>query len=371
MSCKEISENIYSLADNELSTFNKKKVLKHIEGCEECREEYTQVIKIKSLISSELTMNDFDDLDIEFTSFNNYSNASEINIQNRIKKSSSHWRYLFMKKKLIVASITLLLVIGAIVPVNGQNIIHKVSDWVKSLSFSSEETQYEVITDLNPIAYFPEYLKKIDLLREKMYKLLAEAKTPAEKNIIEAKYKREIEEIEKEEKERVAKYCTAYDEISELQKNFEYDFRIPSYIPEKYRLSNGEHYSFSKGSCNIISLKYAKAGINNGSPSLWINYEFIKEEIPERQLHYFEGTLVKATKVKDYDAVLNITGQSKGNNTDEVFNDVVDVGINVVVDVGDFKMVRIIMLVKESEVSNGVPSYIESELIKIAESILD
>lgn len=363
MNCKEVCEKIYSLADNELNAFNKKQVMKHLKNCKSCSEIYTQVIEMKNLITSEITIDDFKDLDIDLTLMDNHSEFNEIKLINKSKKSNSNWRYLFMKKKVIAASITLLLVVSVMVPVNGQSLVDKVSDWVKSLSFSSEVTKYEVTTDTPTLTYVPEYQREIDSLWSEMTKLMNAEESQLERKKIYDKYQAMIEEIRQQEEDRVAKFRTGYDVISDLTDDFEYDFQIPDYIPEEYSFDDVEHYTFDEGLCNIITLRYKKPDLNSGHPSLYINYEFVKQDIPERELAYTEDTVVKAVKVDDYNAVLIF------DNSDT--SQFADVGIDVIVDEGDFKMIRINMFVDKFEVRNGVPADIESDLIKIAESILD
>lgn len=304
MKCSEIEDLLYMLADDELSIQDKEKILTHIKGCKECYKEYSSILNMKKLISSNIQAEYLDCMDIKI-------------VENRNKNRSK----IFMRKKVIVTVAASILLISTIVPVNGQTLLNNFKEWVRSINFINNHTNYNIETNLE----------------------MAEHQQNTQKY-----HKTKI-----------------YDSIKEIEasKNFEYKVELPKYIPDGYRFSNVVTDTFDNGITNILSLKYKKTGINNDNPSLYIDYEYIKKDIQNREIRFIHGTQIKQVEVKDYTAYLHYIPRID----DEKY---ISVGLDTAVDLNDFKMLRIGMFINSDELENGVPLYIEEQLIKIAESIM-
>lgn len=303
MNCSETKDRLNLLADNELDKIERKKVLAHIMACKECHDEYNTILEMEKIICSSIQLDDLEKMDLDI---------KNKNITNR--------RRIFMKRKVITASIALMLLVGTFVPVKGQSLASNIQQWVKSLSFKTDETDYTISADLE----IPE-------------------------NIIEHP------PVHAEEENP---YLKVYSNIEDIPKDLGYNIQLPEYIPEGYTFSKVEHYTFDEGKTNNIVLNYSNPEINGGGPSLFITNEFIKTDIPKREIRHSEGTELRSIEVNNYPAFFSYFESS---NT--VFID-----LCILVNNGDQKTVCITMLaeLEKAELINA-----EEELIKIAKSILD
>ena len=219
----------------------------------------------------------------------------------------------FMRKPLAIALAASLMVMGLVIPVYGQDMISTVQAWVKQVTFSVGGTDYQIRTDLIGE----------DLDEE-----------PSSANI--------------------------FSSLDWALERFDFPVTPPSYLPMGYSFYNVETYVFNGGATNLLVIKYSNDEVNNGEPSLDITYEFIEQEIVERDILYSEGTRVKETSVIGNPAIFHKSVFEAGSSS---------IGLDIMLDKGEAKMLRIFMLVDTKELNNNLPAF-ENEMLSMAKSIL-
>lgn len=289
MKCSEVRPLLTQLADDELA--QKTSALSHILECNSCREEYRQIIHMKALISSQVNVDDLDQL---------------------LAKSEKSWREKVMKKPIAVALAASLLIVCLVVPAYGQNMLNTVQDWVKQLSVSTVETAYKIRTDL-------------------------------------------IGSNSEEQPNSSVSYAT----LDTALTRFGFPVAPPSYIPSEYSFFSVDIDEFNQGMTNLLTINYRTPTINQGEPSLTVTFEYISREISQREVMYPEGTLVKETVIAGNPGIFH--KRNRGG--------LASVGLDIMLDQGEFTMLRVFMLVERDQYFDNIEA-IEAELVKIAESVL-
>lgn len=318
MKCNEIEEFVILLADNEIDDLNRKRVLEHIEICETCKQKYRETLNMKNMISFNLSDEDLSDLNL-------YTVASK-------KKK---WRHVFMKKRILAASVAIALVISIFIPINGRSFADSIKGWFDKTTITTEKGRYSIHTDFDGIRRSDE-LDYSRAAKHAYFKNIEEAKTQTSKDVPVPKF---------------------------IPKDYEFEFIYSNYFTEghyedmhlryasKYELKDVEEGKFPTRDCIDITYDY---------PSGYMSREY--------NISYVERSMVKPITVKGYDGYMVYTPRNEDIDTDYIAT---NIGLTLFIESETFFTVDVTNRISSKEPSESEIEEIEKQLIKIMESIIE
>jgi hypothetical protein len=141
--------------------------------------------------------------------------------------------------------------------------------------------------------------------------------------------------------------------------NLGYQVNEPGGTPRGFTQAGVKVYSFQSGETNLVVAQFTHPQINQGEPSLSATYEFARWAIHNREFTYQQGTLVKEITVGEHKAIFHKLVNEHGYS----------LGLDILVNQGDFKILRLHRMVTQEEYRSKLPQ-IERELLQMAKSIL-